>query len=324
MKILVSEISYGKAASTFESINTSQSDFVFEPTPEAEDVLAARIEAEGIRGFIADIYPYTGALYKAMPAGSVISRYGVGHDSIDKEQAVAAGITVCNTPGVLDNAVAEHAIWMMGSLARRLGDNYSTTMAGEWKPNPGVEVAKRKIAILGCGRIGQLLAKKLGLGLDMHVIAMDVREDFEIQPDSGIAEYTTDIEAAVADVDFVITLLPVLESTRRIVNASLIQKMRPGTCYINSARGALVDEVALYDALESGHLAAAALDVFEVEPYVPAEAGKDLRTLKNVFLTPHIGSNTAESNAAMAGTAAANIMSFLKDGKAVNVVAQPE
>ncbi|MEP2776449.1 MAG: NAD(P)-dependent oxidoreductase [Luteolibacter sp.] len=323
MKILVSEISYNKAKATFESINGSQSEFTFEPSAEEESVLAERIKAEGIRGFIADIFPYTGALYEAMPEGSVISRYGVGHDSIDKAKATAAGITVCNTPGVLDNAVAEHAVWMIGSLARKLGSNFSSTMAGQWAPNPGIEVEGRKIAILGSGRIGQRLARKLGIGLGMHVIAMDVIEDFAIKPCSGIAEYTTSIEDAVADADFVITLLPVLESTKRIVNAGLISKMKAGAFFINSARGALVDEVALYDALVSGHLVGAALDVFEAEPYVPVDATKDLRSLSNVFLTPHIGSNTAESNHAMASTAADNIMTFLKTGTCVNIVAKP-
>ena len=322
MKILVSEISYNKASDTFEAINQEQDAFTFEPAAEAEDVLAEQIKAEGVKGFIADIFPYTGALYDAMPEGSVISRYGVGHDSIDKEKATAAGITVCNTPGVLDNAVAEHAVWMMGALARKLGPNSQFMVAGKWMPQPGIEVEGRKVAILGSGRIGQRLARKLGVGLGMHVIAMDVREDFVIEPDSGIAEYTTDITEAVSDADFVITLLPVLESTKHIVNADFLTKMKPGSFFINSARGALVDESALFDAL-NGHLAGAALDVFEAEPYVPVDPAKDIRTLANVFLTPHIGSNTTESNRAMGRTAAENIMTFLATGTCTNIVAKP-
>ncbi|MGJ8632656.1 MAG: NAD(P)-dependent oxidoreductase [Luteolibacter sp.] len=323
MKILVSEISYNKASDTFEAINSEQSDFVFEPVAEKEDFLAERIKAEGTMGFIADIYPYTGELYEAMPEGAVISRYGVGHDSIDKEKATAAGITVCNTPGVLDNAVAEHAVWMLGALARKLGTNFQFMVAGKWAPQPGIEVAGRKVAILGSGRIGQRLARKLGIGLGMHVIAMDVRDDFTIEPDSGIAEYTTSLVDAISDADFVITLLPVLESTKRIVNSDFLSGMKQGAFFINSARGALVDESALFDALTNGHLAGAALDVFEAEPYVPVDPAKDIRTLPNIFLTPHIGSNTTESNRAMARTAANNIMTFLKTGSCENIVAKP-
>lgn len=319
-KILVSEISYNKAKATFEAINASQKDFVFEGTPEEESVLSEKISAENIRGFIADIYPYKDALYEALGEGAVISRYGVGHDSIDKVKAKAAGVTVCNTPGVLDNAVAEHACWMIGSLARKLGPNYLSTMAGDWNPVPGVEVAGRKIAILGNGRIGQRLARKLGVGLDMEVTAMDVIPDFVPSPDSGISHYTTDINKAVSDVDFVITLLPVLDATKGIVNADLLGNMKKGSFFINSARGALVDEIALYDALASGHLGGAALDVFQEEPYIPMDAKKDLRALDNVFLTPHIGSNTAESNHAMASTAAQNIMEFLTTGTCKNIV----
>lgn len=323
MNILVSEISYNKAKSTFEALNASQDEFTFLPSAEDEPTLSARIREEGIRGFIADIYPYTGELYEAMPEGSVISRYGVGHDSIDKDKAVANGITVCNTPGVLDNAVAEHAVWMLGALSRHVATADATTKAGKWEPQKGIEVAKRKVTILGCGRIGRNLARKLGVGLSMEVTGYDIMENPDFGADSGIAHYTTNMDEALADADFVITLLPVLESTKHIANAEFFGKMKAGARFINSARGALVDEKALYDALSSGHLGAAALDVFEVEPYQPQDPAKDLRTLSNILLTPHVGSNTDESNAAMASTAADNIMTFLKTGTCVNIVAKP-
>lgn len=323
MQILVSEISYNKAKSTFEAINASQNDFTFAPTAEDEPTLSARIREENIRGFIADIYPYKDELYTSMPQGAVISRYGVGHDSIDKEQATANGITVCNTPGVLDNAVAEHATWMLGSLARHVHTIHSTTTSGQWAPLKGIEVANRKVTILGCGRIGRALARKLGIGLSMVVTGYDIMENPDFGDHSGIASYTTDLAAALADADFVITLLPVLESTKHIANADFFSKMKQGARFINSARGALVDENALFDALKSGHLAAAALDVFEVEPYAPRDAAKDLRTLPNILVTPHVGSNTDESNAAMAATAADNIMTFLRTGTCTNIVAKP-
>ncbi len=313
-RILVSEVSYQKARSTFESINDSQSDFVFQPAAEDEASLSALVASEGIRGFIADLEPYQGPLYTALGNGGVISRYGVGHDSIDKDAARAAGVTVCNTPGVLDNAVAEHAVWMLGALARPLAQGNESTHAGNWKPAQGIEIRGRKVTVLGCGRIGRALCRKLGIGLEMELTGYDIMQSPDFGENSGIAHYTTDLDEAISDADFVICLLPVLEATKHIANAEFFSKMKPGARFINSARGALVDENALFDALNSGHLSAAALDVFEAEPYQPQSAEKDLRSLPQLIMTPHIGSNTEESNAGMASTAAQNIMTVLTKG----------
>lgn len=309
--VLVSETTFAKAQATFESVNQEQSGFRFEPAPDAEEPLSARILETGARSYIADLEPYKGPLYEALGAGGVISRYGVGHDSIDKDRARAAGVTVCITPGVLDNAVAEHAVWLIGVLARPIANSSSTMRQGEWSPTRGIEVRGRSVTILGCGRIGRSLARKLGLGLEMEVTGYDVLDRPNFGENSGFTHYTTDLDEALAGADFVVCLLPVLEATQRMVNASLLARMKPGSRFINVARGALVDEYDLYDALASGHLAAAALDVFETEPYVPADPNKDLRNLPQVILTPHIGSNTEESNAAMARTAAANIITCL-------------
>ena len=311
--VLVSEISYGKARASFERLS-ADSGFTFTPVAEDEPSLAATIRDHGARAFIADILPYTGELYQALPRGGVIARFGVGHDSVDKEQASAHGIWVANTPGVLDNAVAEHAVWMIGTLARQVHHAHGSTAAGDWKPATGIEVRGRKITILGCGRIGRALSAKLHHGMGMQVTGYDIMEAPNFSSADGIDHYTTSLDEALADADFVLTLLPVLESTKHIANADFFQKMKPGARFINSARGALVCENDLYDALQSGHLAAAALDVFEAEPYQPQDPAKDLRTLANILLTPHIGSNTEESNAAMAEHAARNVMQILSEG----------
>jgi phosphoglycerate dehydrogenase-like enzyme len=311
--VFVSEISYAKAEATFERLS-SESGFTFIPVAEDEPSLSAAISKEGIRAFIADLHPYTGELYQALPQGGVIARFGVGHDSVDKEQASAHGIWVANTPGVLDNAVAEHAVWMVGSLARQVHHAHSSTAAGEWKPATGIEVRGRNITILGCGRIGRALSAKLHHGLGMVVTGYDIMEEPDFSAADGIDRYTTSLDEALADADFVLSLLPVLESTKHIANAAFFQKMKPGARFINSARGALVCENDLYDALQSGQLGAAALDVFEAEPYEPQDSTKDLRSLPNVLLTPHIGSNTEESNAGMAEHAARNVIQILTEG----------
>ena len=311
--ILVSEISYNKAKSTFEKLS-SETDFIFSPTAEDEATLSEAIRSQNVRAFIADIAPYTGELYSAIPAGGVIARFGVGHDSVDKEKATTAGIHVANTPGVLDNAVAEHAVWMLGSLARHVHHAHSSTSNGEWNPQGGIELKGRKVSVLGCGRIGQNLTAKLHHGLGMEVTGYDILTDSQFPDSSGITHYTTSLDEALADADFVITLLPVLESTKHIANSEFFAKMKAGAHFINSARGALVCENDLFDSLSSGHLKGAALDVFEAEPYTPQHPEKDLRTLSNILLTPHIGSNTLESNAAMAATAAQNCITILTQG----------
>ncbi|MDG1357177.1 MAG: NAD(P)-dependent oxidoreductase [Akkermansiaceae bacterium] len=311
--VFVSEISYGKARATFERLS-AESDFHFIPVAEDETTLALAIREQQVRGFIADIHPYTKELYQSLPQGGVIARFGVGHDSIDKRQATSHGLWVANTPGVLDNAVAEHAVWMIGSLARQIHHAHASTAAGAWKPATGIEIRGRNIAILGCGRIGRALSAKLHHGMGMQVTGYDIMKNPEFSAKDGINHYTTSLDEALSQADFVLTLLPVLASTQHIANAAFFEKMKPGARFINSARGALVCENDLYDVLKSGHLAGAALDVFEAEPYQPQDLAKDLRTLPNILLTPHIGSNTEESNAGMAEYAARNVIQILNEG----------
>ncbi len=314
--IYVSEISYNKAKETFLKV-AGDTGYTFEAVNEEEPHLARAIEENGIKAFIADIYPYENELYSALPAGGVIARYGVGHDSIDKEKASAEGIHVANTPGVLDNAVAEHACWMIGGFSRHLHTAHPATVAGNWAPEGGVELRGRKVAILGFGRIGQNLCRKLKFGFGMHVTGVDIVDESvfgDQKIEIGYADYTTDRNAAIGDADYVVLLMAVVPETKHIANAEFFKQMKASGVLVNSARGALVKENDLYDALKSGEIAGAALDVFEMEPYQPQDAEKDLRTLNNILVTPHVGSNTAESNAAMAATAAQNVITILENG----------
>lgn len=314
--ILVSTISYHKAKSTFERLS-AETGYNFQPVAEEEEVLAEEIKKQGVSAFIADIFPYTDALYTALPKGGVIARYGVGHDSIDKDKATENGLHVANTPGVLDNAVAEHACWMLGSFSRHLHTTHTSTTSGNWEPQGGVEVRGRKVAILGFGRIGQNLCQKLTFGFGMEVIGVDIRPEEEFAPlqkEVGFTKYTTNREEALAEADYVILLMAVVPATKHIANKDFFELMKPNAVLVNSARGALVCENDLYDALSKGVIGGAALDVFEAEPYVPQNPEKDLRTLNNILMTPHVGSNTEESNAAMASTAAKNIITVFEQG----------
>lgn len=323
--IYVSEISYGKGEEVFQRLS-AETEFDFVSVPEEEAVLAKLIRENGVRGFIADVYSYVGELYEALPAGAAISRFGVGHDSIDKEKATAAGIHVANTPGVLNTSVKEQAMWMIGSLARNVPALDRSMREKRWAPVRGVEVKGKTLAILGFGRIAQDICKAASYGFGMNVVGFDQfsEADFckfakvdtfaEFQESVPVSRITTNLEDAVGDADFVLMMMAVTPETKGMANAALFKAMKSEGYFLNAARGALVNENDLFDALSSGVIAGAALDVFVQEPYVAQDPAKDLRTLENLVMTPHVASNTAETNAAMAETSAQNVMTILSKG----------
>jgi len=324
--ILVSEISYAKGASVFEKIS-SETNFDFISTPEDEDSLCQAIKDHKARGFIADVFPYqSDSLYQALPSGSAISRFGVGHDSINKEKATASGIHVCNTPGVLNTSVKEHAIWLLGALARNVSSLDRSMHQKKWEPVKGIEVKGKTLAILGFGRIAQDICKAAHHGLGMNVIGYDQFDESQFcqfaQVDSfpdfqkqvPVQRITTKLADAVKDADFVLMMMAVTPETTGMANADLFQLMRDDAYFLNCARGALVNENDLYDALTNNTIAGAAADVFIQEPYQPQSSDKDLRTLDNFIMTPHVASNTTETNAAMAQASAENVMTILSHG----------
>lgn len=323
--IYVSEISYVKGKDVFKKFS-SETDFNFVSVPEDEDTLSKLIKENSVRGFIADLFPYTSELYKALPQGAAISRFGVGHDSIDKEQASLAGIHVANTPGVLNTSVKEQAMWMIGSLARNIPQLDRSMRSEEWSPKRGVEVKGKTLAILGFGRIAQDICKSAHFGFGMNVVGFDQfdQQEFckfakvdtfeEFQKEVPVSRITTDIKDAVKEADFVLMMMAVTPETVGMANAELFSLMPAHSYFLNAARGALVNENDLFDALTSQTIAGAALDVFIEEPYQAQDSSKDLRTLENLVMTPHIASNTAETNAAMAETSAQNVMTILSKG----------
>jgi len=325
--IFVSKTSYAKGREVYEGLGR-ESGFAFVPVDDEEASLAKQIAESGVRAFIADVVPYRGALYDALPPGGVIARFGVGHDGIDKARATARGIWVLNTPGVLDNAVAEQAVFLMGALARNIPRLDRSMKNGAWSPERGIELQGRSVAVLGFGRIGQRLSRKLAFGFGMEVTAVDVLPESEachraghkgvagFRASCGHRYFSTDLFAGLPEVEFVVLLLAATPDTYHFAGERFFKAMRPGARLVNSARGSLVDEAALFDALASGHLGGAALDVFENEPYVPVDPAKDLRTLSNVVLMPHTGSNTEESNAAMAGASGRAVIHALTKGVA--------
>jgi phosphoglycerate dehydrogenase-like enzyme len=275
--------------------------------PDDEQTLAAAIHSAQTRYVIVGNRQYSGALYEALPRGGVIARFGVGHDGIDKAKATGAGLLCTNTPGVLDQSVAEHAMLLVAAASRRLTPALASMASGAWTSSAGRDLSGKTIAIIGCGGIGRAVARIAALGYGMRVSGC-TRPD---APAPAAIEHfdrvTNDFARAVRDADFVSLHMPARPDTQRFINRDRLARMNPRAWLINTARGAVVDEAALFESLAAGRIAGAALDVFTHEPYVPAADAGDFRTLSNVILTPHVGSNTIESNRRMAERALQNV-----------------
>jgi len=307
VRIAVTELEFNKAKSVF---NGAASDGLScTCVPLDEEQLAEVILSLGARHVIIGVEGYAGPLYDALPAGGVIARFGVGHDGVDKLLATSKGLLCTNTPGALDDSVAEHAINLLLAAARHTVTVGSDLRAGRWWPQVGFELKGKTLAVIGCGAIGRRVARIASRGLGMKVIGCEAAavNAAQLQSEFGFANVVKEFGEAVHDADFVSLHIPSLPQTRHFLNASRLAQLPTGCWVVNTARGALVDEVGLFDALAVGKFAGAALDVFEREPYEPAATGKDLRSLQNVVLTPHVGSSTREACERMAQRALQNI-----------------
>ncbi|WP_332116461.1 phosphoglycerate dehydrogenase [Azorhizobium caulinodans] len=248
----------------------------------------------------------------------VIGRAGIGVDNVDIPAATARGVIVMNTPFGNSITTAEHAIAMMFALARQIPQADASTQAGKWEKNRfmGVELTAKTLGIIGCGNIGSIVAER-GIGLKMKVIAFDPFLSPERALALGVEKVELDELLARADV---ITLhTPLTEKTKNVLSAENIARAKPGVRIINCARGGLVDEVALRAALDSGHVAGAAFDVFSVEP---AETNV-LFGHPNVVCTPHLGAATTEAQENVALQVAEQMSDYLLAGAISNAVNFP-
>jgi phosphoglycerate dehydrogenase-like enzyme len=302
--VLVTDLEYGKAEASF----AAATGLACMRAPDDEDDLASAIRAARATSVVVGARRYSGPLYDALPRGGVIARFGVGHDGIDKAKATAAGLLCTNTPGVLNQSVAEHTMLLIGAAARHVVA-MATGMAGHrWEPVTGGELQGRRVAIIGCGGIGRAVARIASLGYGMHVIGC-TRPDAPRPPLlEHFAAVTNDFGIAVRDADFVSLHTSAGGDNVRWLGRDRLALLGERCWLINTARGSLVDEAALFTALVEHRLAGAALDVFEREPYAPAEGAGDFRSLPNVILTPHVGSNTGAANRRMAERALENIL----------------
>ena len=237
----------------------------------------------------------------------VIGRAGIGVDNIDVEAATRHGIAVMNTPGGNNVTTAEHAISMLLALARSIPQATASMKAGKWEKSKliGSEICGKILGIIGMGNIGRLVAER-ALGLKMKVIAYDPFLTLEKAQQLGVD--LVGLDALLQRADFVSIHTPLLPETRNLIDAAAVAKMKPTARLINCARGGIVDEAALAEALRGKRLAGAALDVFEEEPPPPDHP---LLHLDSVICTPHLGAATAEAQVAVSVGIAEQIVQFL-------------
>jgi len=260
-----------------------------------EDMITILAEADAAITLLQD--PVTRRVLESNPNLRIVSNFAVGYNNIDVDAARELGIMVTNTPGVLTEATADLTMALMLAVMRRIveGDDEIRERARcEWEPLKllGASLQGKRLGIIGMGRIGTAVAQRAS-AFGMEILGVRRGES---------------LDALLTTSDVVSIHAPLSRETHHLIDAAALAKMKPGAYLINTARGALVDESALCDALERGHLGGAGLDVYELEP----EVNPHLLHMKNVVILPHIGSATVEARNAMARIAATNVLLFMQ------------
>lgn len=269
----------------------------------------------GVEGWIAGVEPIDRAVIARADRLRVIARYGVGVDNVDVEAATERGIIITNTPGANAGAVAELVLGLLLSLARKIPQADRAVRMGHWTPARGVALEGKTVGLLGFGAIGQAVARR-AVALGCRVLVYDpVWSAVATANELGVALVSQ--REVIAGADFVSLHLPLLPDTRGIVDAAFLAAMKPGAYLINAARGELVDEVALADALSGGRIGGAALDALSQEPPPPGFA---LGRLDNVVLTPHLGAHTDLAVQEMSRRAMDNCLAVLRGEVPANPV----
>jgi glyoxylate reductase len=285
-----------------------------EPLPPPYDLV--RQKAAGCDGLVALLTDkIDAALLDAAPRLKVVSNYAVGFNNIDVPAATARGVCVGNTPGVLTDATADMAFVLLIAAARRVVEGHQYTLAGKWKTweplgHLGQDLAGRTLGVVGMGRIGYALAKRCKGGWDMKVLYHDVHRSDKAEKDLGARQ--VDLDTLLRESDFVSVHTDLNEQTRGLFNAERFGKMKRTAVFVNTARGPIVDERALYQALKDGTIFAAGLDVTDPEP---PRMDNPLLTLPNVIVAPHIASATVGTRNAMAQICADNLIAGLTGQK---------
>ncbi|MEV0443826.1 phosphoglycerate dehydrogenase [Streptomyces spectabilis] len=278
--------------------------------------LRAAVADAGAVGIVAGTDPFTAEVIEASPGLRVIGRCGAGYDNVDVAAATRHGIAVTHTPGVNRRSVAEYVLGLLVSCARGIPRSVADVRTGGWSQPSGRELAGATLGVVGLGSIGRAVAR-LGQALGMRVVGHDPCPDAAFLAETGVESLP--LEAVLATADFVTLHLALDASTRHLIDGAALRRMRPGAYLINTARGGVVDEEALADAVAAGHLAGAALDVTEREPLPPDSR---LRSFDNVLVTGHIAGATVQARARSGRSAAEQVVAVLS-GRAPEHVVNP-
>ncbi|MEN9524517.1 MAG: hypothetical protein RL536_586 [Candidatus Parcubacteria bacterium] len=259
-------------------------------------------------------------VFDSAPTVKLYANYAVGYDNIDTEEARKRGILVTNTPGNYSYCIAEHTMALMLGLSTRMVEADDFVRAGKyhgWSPMSfiGSDLEKKTLGLIGAGKIGERVAHHATRGFDMRVIYYDVNRNDKIEKEYGV-EYVADIGDVLRQADVISLHVPLLDSTKHLINDARLKIMKPTAFLINTSRGPVVDENALVSALKDGTIAGAGLDVFEFEP----KLAEGLAQLPNVIMTPHIASARQSARNEMAKMVADNVIEFLETGKVKNGV----
>ncbi len=280
-----------------------------DPLPPPHDVLREKVaNCDGLVSLLTD--RIDAALLDAAPQLKVVSNYAVGFNNIEIKAATARGICVGNTPGVLTDATADMAFCLLIGAARRLVEGHQYTLSGQWKTweplgHLGQDLVGRTLGIVGMGRIGYALAKRCR-GWEMKILYHDVHRNEHAEKDLGAT--SVGFDQLLAESDFISVHTDLNDATRGLFNEKRFKQMKPTAIFINTARGPIVDQKALYNALKAGTIFAAGLDVTDPEP--PA-LDEPLLRLPNIIIAPHIASATVGTRNAMADICARNLLAGL-------------
>ena len=312
-KVLISDKMDPKAAQIFRERGV-EVDEITGKTP--EELIAIIGDYDGLA--IRSSTKVTKAILEAAKNLKVVGRAGIGVDNVDIPAASAAGVVVMNTPFGNSITTAEHAIALMFALARQLPEADASTQAGKWEKNRfmGVELTGKTLGLIGAGNIGSIVADR-AQGLKMKVVAFDPFLSPERAIEIGVEK--VELDQLLARADFITLHTPLTDQTRNILSAENLAKTKKGVRIINCARGGLIDEVALKAALDSGHVAGAALDVFVQEPAKESP----LFGTPNFVSTPHLGASTSEAQVNVAIQVAEQMADFLVSGGVTNALNMP-
>ncbi|UWR27121.1 D-glycerate dehydrogenase [Sulfitobacter sp. S223] len=314
-KVLVSRVLPEAVYPLLEGLDVTRRD---QTSPLSADEMRSALGAfDGVLCTLGD--QFSAQMFADVPQArcKILANFGVGYNHIDVAAAKAAGIVVTNTPGAVTDATADIAMTLMLMSARRTGEGERLVRAGQWEgwhPTQmlGLHLTGKTVGIVGMGRIGQAIARRchFGFGMKVQYYGRSPKElDFD-------AAFQSDLIDLAANVDVLVTAVPGSAETHHLIDAQVLGAMQSHARLINIARGDVVEEKALIDALQRGVIGGAGLDVYEFEPAVPDA----LRALDNVVLLPHMGTSTAEVRVDMGRMAVENLQAFFRGDPLPNSV----